>query len=185
MKRVSQEPVVWSNVVIAYSTEPYAAYEMAGSPLDNVGLPIELTELNQSQVQTLIELYGLTWHKDEKQVKLLMEWIGGHPELLNRALYAMRTENRTLKDFIDSITQPGSEFNTYLQKYLRLLQEHPALKSCLINILDGQSCQDEFSIFQLDKCGLLDVHGSENKPKPRFKLYEEYFKRALTTTTDS
>lgn len=184
MKRVTQDPVVWSNVVIAYSTDPYAAYEMAGSPLDNVGLPIELTEFNQSQVQKLIKLYGLTWHKDEKQVKLLMEWIGGHPELLNRSLYAMRTENRTLEDFLESATQPGSEFNTYLQEYLMLLQEHPSLKSCLSNILNGNSCQDEFAIFQLDKCGLIDVNGT-NKPRPRFKLYEKYFKRALTTDTDS
>jgi hypothetical protein len=185
MKRVSQDKVVWSNVVIAYSTEPYAAYEMAGSPLDNVGLPIELTELNQSQVQTLIELYGLPWHNNEGQVKILMDWIGGHPELLNRSLYAMRTENRTLEDFLESATQPGSEFNTYLQEYLKLLQEHPALKSCLINILRGKPAQDEFAIFQLDKCGLIDVDSSDNKPRPRFKLYEKYFRRALTVNTES
>ncbi|MFP4220085.1 MAG: AAA-like domain-containing protein [Phormidium sp.] len=185
MKRVSQEPVVWSNVVIAYSTDPYAAYEMAGSPLDNVGLPIELREFEPPQVKRLIQLYGLTWHNNKEQVQQLMDWIGGHPELLNRSLYAMRTENRTLEDFLKSATQPGSEFNTYLQEYLRVIQEHPSLKSCLMNILNGKPAQDEFAIFQLDKCGLIDVHGSDNKPRPRFKLYEEYFKRALTANTES
>lgn len=185
MKRVSQERVVWSNVVIAYSTDPYAAYEMAGSPLDNVGLPIELGEFDQSQVQKLIQLYGLPWHNNKEQVQELMDWIGGHPELLNRSLYAMRTENRTLEDFLKSATQAGGEFNTYLQEYLKLLQEHPSLESCLINILKGQLVQDEFAIFQLDKCGLIDVDGSDHKPRPRFKLYEEYFKRALMGNIDN
>ncbi|WP_254566880.1 AAA-like domain-containing protein [Oscillatoria sp. HE19RPO] len=186
MKRVSRTPVIWSNVVIAYSTEPYAAYEMAGSPLDNVGFPIELKEFDQLQVCELTKRYGLTWHNDQQEIEKLMSWIGGHPELLNRALYAMRTENLTLDKFLESMTQSGSLFNSYLQGYLKTLQDHPALKDCLQKIINGQTCTNQFSIFQLEKSGLINFD-AQNQPKPRFKLYEEYFKQHLkdfSPTTD-
>ncbi|AFY82710.1 AAA-like domain-containing protein [Oscillatoria acuminata] len=178
MKRVSRSPVIWSNVVIAYSTEPYAAYEMAGSPLDNLGLPIELKEFDRQQVCDLTERYGLTWHNDQPEIEKLMSWMGGHPELLNRSLYAMRTENLTLDSFLASVTQPGSQFNSYLQGYLKTLQDHPALGDCFRKIIKGQPCSNRFSIFQLEKCGLINFD-AQNQPKPRFKLYEEYFKQHL------
>lgn len=178
MKQVSRTPVMWSNVVIAYSTEPYAAYEMAGSPLDNVGLPIELKEFDRQQVSDLTKRYGLTWHDDQQEIEKLMSWIGGHPELLNRALYAMRTENLTLDSFLASVTQPGSQFNSYLQGYLKTLQDHPALGDCFRKIIKGQPCSNQFSIFQLEKCGLINLD-AQNQHQPRFKLYKEYFKQHL------
>jgi hypothetical protein len=51
-------------VVVAHSTEVYIPLKINQSPF-NVGLPVELLEWNQKQVQDLARCHGLDWSADQ------------------------------------------------------------------------------------------------------------------------
>lgn len=57
---------VWGKLrqIIVYSQEPYATKDINQSPL-NVGLSIELDELDSVQVLALANAYGLSWTEVE------------------------------------------------------------------------------------------------------------------------
>lgn len=175
MKLVSQEKIIWSHIIIAYSTEPYASYGLESSPLHNVGMPVKLPEFTEEQVLQQAQKYQLNW--DLSQVKRLRQLIGGHPELVNRALYQISKNQIELDELLSQACQYSSPFSDYLLEHLRLLQEHPRLSKCYEKIINGETCYDEFAKFQLEKAGLIKI--DKNKASASFELYQEYFCKHL------
>ncbi|MDJ1179906.1 AAA-like domain-containing protein [Roseofilum sp. BLCC_M91] len=172
MKKVSRDQqLVFPHLLLAYSSEPYAQYELSGSPLDNVGLPLELHEFNDSQIESLAKKYDLKWKKQE--VLQLKDWLGGYPELLNHAFYHIKQKGLNLNEFLDKVKQPDSPLIGHLQKKLSLLQDHPKLAQCFEQILQGQPCVNEFAKFQLEKAGLIKIENGQYQV--RCRLYQEYF----------
>ena len=78
-------------LVAAHSTEAYIPLPLHQSPF-NVGLPIRLSALTRSQVETLTQRYGL----DSATVDLnrLMTLVGGHPYLIQLALYHLYRQDQ-------------------------------------------------------------------------------------------
>ncbi|MDJ1168839.1 AAA-like domain-containing protein [Roseofilum sp. BLCC_M154] len=172
MKKNSRDQqLVFPNLLLAYSTEPYAQYELSGSPLDNVGLPLELHEFTDNQIETLAQKYDLRWRKQE--VLQLKDWLGGYPELLNHAFYHIKREGLNLNDFLAKVKQPDSPLIGHLQKKLKLLQDHPNLAQCFEQILQKQPCVNQFAKFQLEKAGLIKLENGQYQV--RCRLYQEYF----------
>ena len=54
-------------LTIVHSQEPYAQMDINQSPF-NVGLPIELGEFTQEQVEDLVKRHGLNWHDRDRFV---------------------------------------------------------------------------------------------------------------------
>jgi AAA-like domain len=82
----SKNEEIWKRLrlVIVHSKEVYIPLNINQSPF-NVGLPIELPELTQTQVTDLAKRHELIW--TQKQVEQLMALVGGHPYLVRQALY--------------------------------------------------------------------------------------------------
>lgn len=179
MKDVGLGPLIWPNIVMAYSTEPYPAYGIIGSVFQNVGIPIILSELTQEQVAQLVALYELqNW--DQDQFDALMQIVGGHPALIQEALYYFY-QDRTLK--ITDLLGPrlGYDFfQNHLLEKMKLLQlEKPSsLLDCFRTILSGQGCYDEYSKFQLEKGGVIKVKEGQVDV---LALYRQYFTKVLET----
>lgn len=85
----------WQNLrlVIAHSKEVYIPLNINQSPF-NVGLPIELPELNQEQVIDLINRHELTF--SDQEITEFMTMLGGHPYLVRMALYRLAKGEITL-----------------------------------------------------------------------------------------
>lgn len=185
MKQVSAAKIVWPHIVIAYSTEPYANFQSpVGSPLQNVGIALKLPELTPQEVQLQARRYGLQWNEDT--VTRVMDWVGGHPDLINRTLYRMTSEDRT-SDQIDGffkevIDEKDREFDDYLLKHLKLFQDNQKLAGYFIKTLKQEEWRDEFARFQLEKSGLVKIEG--DRLRARFKLYQEYFTKHLAVDCD-
>lgn len=81
---------IWQKLrlVVAYSTEAYVPLNLSQSPF-NVGLPLELPPFKQEQVQELARRYGLNWTDGagKRYAASLQEMVGGHPYLVQLALY--------------------------------------------------------------------------------------------------
>lgn len=88
-------------LAIVHSKEVYIPLNINQSPF-NVGLPIELPEFNQLQVEDLVQRHQLNW--GESEVKQLMTMVGGHPYLVRRALYEIARGRINLSNFFTSST---------------------------------------------------------------------------------
>ncbi|MFB8788260.1 MAG: AAA-like domain-containing protein [Potamolinea sp.] len=175
MKQVSKAPIVWSSIVIAYSTEPYPDHGQKGSTMQNVGTAIDLQEFTQDQVLALAKSYGLDW--DLTEVSSLMQLIGGHPTLINQALYQVKSEKKTLLDLQSQASFLNNPFGDYLLKKLSLLKNNENLLTCFINLLKGDKCHDAFAKFELERSGLIKVENSG--VSVRCELYQRYFQEHL------
>ncbi|NES68348.1 MAG: hypothetical protein F6K24_25495 [Okeania sp. SIO2D1] len=82
---------------MAHSTDIYIQLRITQSPF-NVGVPIELPEFTVEQVLELAHCYSLDWNKT--QALKLMEIIGGHPYLVQLALYFLERQEISLKDLL-------------------------------------------------------------------------------------
>ena len=177
MKRVDRTPIIWPSVAIAYSTEPYPDAKFKGSPLQNVGTPIELSEFSPESILNLAKIYGLNWEFND--VSQLMKLIGGHPMLVQRALYEIGQGKISLSELEAKATEINSPFSDRLLKLLEVLQApgHEQLQACFQKLLAGERCRDAFAIFQLNKIGLIKFDG--NEAKVSCELYRRFFQEYL------
>jgi hypothetical protein len=177
MKRVDRAEIIWPSVVIAYSTEPYPNAKFKGSPLQNVGTPVELLEFSAESILNLAKIYGLSW--DFSEVNRLMKLIGGHPSLVQRALYKISETDISLGELEGGSTDINGPFSDYLLKDLELLQapQNEKLRACFQKIIKGERSNDAFSKFQLEKRGLIGLNG--NGETVRCELYKRFFEEYL------
>lgn len=175
MKKVSQAELIWSSIVIAYSTEPYPDHNFKGSPMQNVGMAIELQEFSPNQIIELARRYNIEWSLLE--AKSLFNLIGGHPALVNQALYTISQQDMSLEELQEQASQRNSPFQDYLLKYLNILENNPDLRDCFMKILEDRECKNEVSIFQLEKTGLIKLNNY--RLSVRCELYKQYFQKHL------
>ncbi|MCT7980131.1 AAA-like domain-containing protein [Laspinema olomoucense] len=178
MKVVSQSPIVWPSIAIAYSTEPYPELDIKGSILQNVGLEVELPEFNTEEILKLAKKYRLEW--SEEEVQPLKELIGGHPTLVNQALYKISQEQMSWSELESQATLPTGPFGDHLLKKFSIIYENyknTDLKHCFDQLLRGGTCTDEISKFQLEKAGLIKIDNAG--VQVRFKLYQKSFTNTL------
>ncbi|PZO41901.1 MAG: serine/threonine protein kinase [Pseudanabaena frigida] len=172
---------IWGKLrlIIVHSQESYAQKDINQSPF-NVGLPIELSEFNAEQVQTLVTQHRLAW--TESEVAQLMGLVGGHPYLVRSALYRIASGDLSLTEFLRSAPTEAGIYSSHLLGLLRTLEEHPDLAKAMQNVVNAVApirlrAEDAF---KLDSMGL--VVRIENDVQPRCSLYQQYFRDRLVTT---
>jgi hypothetical protein len=171
MKVVSQAPIIWPSIVIAYSTEPYSVLGIRGSVLQNVGTVVELKEFTQNQILELAKKYHLSPPLTDSEVNFLRRLTGGHPALINQALYQL-SQGMTLTQLEYKATQPDGPFWDYLSRASELLETNDTLLHCFQKILKGESCNDDLAKYQLTKAGLIQI---EEDGVKLIELYRKYF----------
>ena len=164
---------MWQKVrfVVVHSTEKYPQLDTNCSPF-NVGIPIELGEFNQQQVETLAQHYGL-----DKKVSLpsLMGLVGGHPELLNQAFAALKQNNITSEKLLELASTEEGIFRNHLHQQLSHLQHNPCLEAAYKRVvLAGEPIPLDAEVgFKLHSLGLIKFQG--NNCIPSCSLYRQYF----------
>jgi len=180
---IANKPIVYPSMVLTYSTEPYLAYEQKGSPLKNVGIVVELKEFSHKDIEELAGKYRVRISKD--QIEQLMKLVGGLPALVNYALQyfsdSSRNQSIDIDSFEESSTQVNGIFWEHLVQHSAMLEEHPTLLEDFRKILGGETCEDDWSKFQLDKAGLITINGKEVKVK--CELYQRYYARQFSVST--
>ncbi|NMF58221.1 AAA-like domain-containing protein [Pseudanabaena yagii] len=170
---------VWGKLrqIIVYSQESYATNNINQSPF-NVGLPIELGELETLEVLALANAYGLSW--DELETAQLMDTIGGHPYLVQKAINRIAHNDIGLEELV--LTAPTEEgiFGDYLNERLQQLEANPNLVSAMLKVVnaDGATRLGSKEAFKLDSMGL--IKRQSNDIVSRCNLYRLYFKDRLS-----
>ncbi|HAT14315.1 MAG TPA: molecular chaperone Tir [Microcoleaceae bacterium UBA11344] len=166
---------IWKKfrLIVVHSTEVYIPLDVNKSPF-NVGLPIELPEFNEQQVQDLAKRHGLNWIANE--VAELMALVGGHPYLVRLGIYHISRQDVTLNQLVKSPATEAGIYSDHLRRHLWNLEKYSELMDAMREVVSGSQpvrLRSELG-FKLNSMGLVKFNG--NNCIPRCRLYEEYFR---------
>lgn len=178
-KRGDEVGKIWKKlrIVLVYSTEAYPMLDTNYSPF-NVGVPIELPDFEESEVENLANQYGLYEQLKENGLKRLMHLVGGHPDLIQQALISIKREQTTLEQLLKLAPTDLGIFSDYLRKQLWILQQNPQLKLGYEEVVmaDKEPVKLDTDVaFKLHSMGLVTL--LEDGCIPRYELDLQYFSK--------
>lgn len=119
-------PPVWKKLrlVLAISTAPQMLIEDVSRSPFNLSEPIEVGELDETQMETLAGLYGLQLSAAEKTA--LRRELGGHCYLLRAIFYTSASQRRSIVELLQGKMDQAPAVQEYLIRWKnRLLREQP------------------------------------------------------------
>jgi hypothetical protein len=165
---------VWQKLrlIVVHSTEIYVPLDLNQSPF-NVGLPIQLNDFSLEEVRQLAQRYGLNWQDGE--AKQLMSLVGGHPALVNIALYHLSRQEITLSQLLKTATTATGIYAHHLQRHWTTLDNQPELVRLLQMVLDANEpvLLDPSQTHKLSSMGLIKLSG--DYAIASCELYRQYF----------
>ncbi len=167
--------------VVAYASDAYVPLDVNQSPF-NVGLPLKLPPFNLAQVQELAKRYGLVWvNSDLGQVRLaaLHQLTGGHPYLVNLALYYFCASDSTPEALLEQSTTEAGIYADHLRRLLALLQTDPNLEDAFKQVVSVETLVklESVTAYKLDGLGLITRQGDQVAVS--CDLYRLYFQEKL------
>jgi DNA-binding Xre family transcriptional regulator len=166
---------VWQKLrlVVVHSTENYVPLQLDQSPF-NVGLPIRLNAFRQAEVQQLAHCYGLDW-ADGVAAGQLMDMVGGHPALVNKALYHLGRGEMTLAQLLETAATSTGIYSHHLQRHWLALQAQSALCKAMDVVVSSTSPVELelIAAYKLSSLGLIEHSGDRSMPS--CELYRQYF----------
>jgi hypothetical protein len=159
---------------VVHSTEIYVPLQLNQSPF-NVGLPIQLTYFKLDEVEELARRYGLTWTPGQEG-KELMALVGGHPILVQIALYHLSLANLPLKKLLSDAATPSGIYKEHLQRHLATLTEQATLAEAWAKVIQTTEpvTLEPILAYKLSSMGL--VHPVGDQVTVSCELYRQYFK---------
>lgn len=161
--------------ILKYSTEIYVPLNLNQSPF-NVGLPINLPLLTLEDVQVLAQAYNLS----SDVAPPLMELVGGHPYLIQLALYHLWSGQSTLEDLLHKASTPVGVYASHLNRCLVSLQNGAGLAEAFQQIVQAEAgvCLELAIAHKLESLGLIKFDDVCHV-KPLCKLYQQFFASQL------
>ena len=170
---------VWSKLrlILAYSRRIHISNPNQ-SPF-NIGLLIDLPELEREEIRNLAQQYGLTWDNDE--VEQLMKMVGGHPYLVQEALKNISGQYITLEKLLETASRGTVIYHGHLQNLSSCLYENKSLRVAMKNVVDADETDSVRLTWEerqgLYRMGLVKLEG--DCALPRCQLYRQYFQERL------
>ena len=180
----SRRNATWQKLrlVLAYSTDIYVPLNINQSPF-NVGLSIKLPQFNAEQVLELAQRFGLNWQVN-REVGQLMLLVGGHPYLVNIALYYLSHKTIELQQLLPQGHTPNGIYSQHLRSYLVLLQQNTQLMSAMYRVVNSDAAVklDPSLAYKLESMGLIILNSF--LAQPSCQLYRLYFREVLSSESD-
>ncbi|MDZ8225118.1 AAA-like domain-containing protein [Nostoc sp. ChiVER01] len=168
---------IWQKLrlVVVHSTDIYVPLELNQSPF-NVGLPIQLDNFSQEEVQQLAQRYRLNW-TDAEGARQLMAMVGGHPALVHLALYHLSRNEVTLSQLVETAPIATKIYSNHLQRHWATLQKQPELAQAFDNVLNANESilLNPTLTHKLSSMGLIKLSGSEAIAS--CELYRRFFRK--------
>ena len=170
---------IWQKLrlVIVYGTDRYISLNINHSPF-NLGLPIYLAEFTPAQVEELATRYGLNWTPGKESAQL-MSLVGGHPALVQIALFYLASGHITVEKLIEDAIASGGIYRSYLWEQWLKLKDNPRLLNLYTELVTNKRSVeiDPVDAYQLESLGLICIKC--DRLCPRGELYRNYFANHL------
>lgn len=175
---------IWQKLrlIVVHSTEIYIPLQINQSPF-NVGLPIQLNAFAQAEVQQLAQRYEIDW-EDGVEAGQLMDLVGGHPALVNTALYHLSRGEVTLAQLLENAPTATGIYHHHLQRHWVTLEEQPELAQAFDRVMSATKpiLLAPIVAYKLSSLGLIDRSG--DKAIASCKLYRQYFEHQQSRLAD-
>ncbi len=166
---------IWEQLrlVLAYSTDDYMKFD--GSTFGNVGRVVRLAQLNQQQIEQLIKQYELP-RLGNAEVISLMSMVGGHPYLIQQALYYLKNQEQSLADLLRLAPTLQGIYKSHLEELSNKLNTQPILYAAFKQILhvENKAKLSQEQTFKLEGMGLVQLQG--NQVHLSCELYDRFFR---------
>lgn len=177
---LAQQLEIWQKLrlVVTHSTESYIPLKFNQSPF-NVGLTITLPYFNLGQVVELAQRYQLSW-QGANDAHELMQMVGGHPYLINIALYHLSRKDVVLPELLLTAPTQSGVYNQHLRNLLAMVRWDNQLASALQQVMtvNGNVQLEAIVAHKLESLGVIKLEG--NLAMPSCELYRLYFLKQLT-----
>ncbi|MDJ0516668.1 MAG: AAA-like domain-containing protein [Trichodesmium sp. MO_231.B1] len=176
----AKQEEIWQKLrmIVVYSTEIYIPLKIYQSPF-NIGLPLKLPPFSLEQIQDLVQRHRLSWLQ-ETHCQQLMAIVGGHPYLVQLALYYLHRGELRFKQLLEEAPTEAGIYNNHLRKLLAILEQEEKLKAAFKKVVTTQDGVDIDPIiaYELDSMGLITI--SKDLVRPSCELYRLYFQKQLS-----
>ncbi|MEL6937975.1 MAG: AAA-like domain-containing protein [Cyanobacteria bacterium J06598_1] len=179
----AMELKVWQKLrmALAYSTEVYVPLKISQSPF-NIGLSVQLPALTFDQVKSLVDRYNLPFEKgvDVELLRDLFDLVGGHPYLVQLALYWLSERDGTLGAILEDAHTQSGIYSNHLRRHWEVMQKQPELVEAFSEVLKNPEHGahiDTLMAYQLERMGLARLAG--NATIVSTELYYKYYKTLL------
>ncbi|AFZ15688.1 regulatory protein LuxR (plasmid) [Crinalium epipsammum PCC 9333] len=175
----NNDPATWSKLrqVVVYATDVYINLNSNQSPF-NVGPGKILPKLTREEVAQLAQCYGLRWSSG-REVDSLMALVGGHPYLIQLALYHIQKGEISLEQLLASASTLTGIYRNHLEHLRENLESQPSIVAAFKKVItspEGVELLQEAS-YKLQGLGLVELNN--NQVKLSSKLYQHYFQESL------
>jgi hypothetical protein len=142
---------------------------------------VQLSHFSLEEVQRLAQRYGLVW-KDQEPAQKLMDLVGGHPALVQIALYHLSRGEITLNQLLETAATATSIYSHHLQRHRVALEAQPELATSLNTVINAiEPVQLEpILAYKLSSMGLIQQSG--DKVTLSYELYRQYFANCTRLT---
>jgi hypothetical protein len=132
-------------------------------------------EFSTHQVRDLTERYGL--NLSESELSQLMQLVGGHPFLIQQALYHLSRQDLTFNQLVQTAATDAGIYRDCLHRHLGSLQEDPQLSAAYVRVIKALKPVEleQLLAFKLHSMGLVALQG--DRVLPSCELYQQYFDR--------
>ncbi|PPS44066.1 AAA-like domain-containing protein [Chroococcidiopsis sp. TS-821] len=168
-------------LVLAYSSDACISADFAHQLL-NIGMTLYLPEFSFQEVQQLALAYQLPW-EDSALIAQLMEWVGGHPYLIQLAFYHLTTSTSPtttdtcqLQQLMQAAMMSMGIYQYHLQQIWSTLQADSLLLAAVEQLISQEEIIIESSIARkLESLGITKTEG--DRTILRGRLYQKYFQK--------
>lgn len=166
---------IWQmlRLIVVHSTEIYVPLQLDQSPF-NVGLPIELNCFTEEETKSLANRYGLKLNSPQKTKLTAM--LGGHPALVQIALYHISRKEITPEQLLNDSSTTEKIYKNHLQRHWVILDTQPELANALENVMNATEPVELDHIFSHKLISLGLVKRSGAGVVASCELYRQAFK---------
>lgn len=170
-------PWAGMTLAMAYATEAHLFISDLNQSPFNVGTRLALDDFNGEQIEWLNRRHGGPL-KSEGERECFIEWVAGHPYLVRRGFYEMTRGSYGLEAFEREARKDEGIYSDHLRRMLILLARDLGMTEALRQVLEGGRCPTMESFYRLRSAGVISGD-TQNAPRMRCRLYEEFFRRHL------
>lgn len=173
----------WSHftLAMALATEPHLFIKDLNQSPFNVGTRLTLNDFDYGQVEelncTYERIYGSSL--DTGKLTHYFDILGGHPYLLQSALYAKVCKHLSLEELEQQAEHNQGPFGEHLNRMFRLLKQDTALWEGTRSVLEGKPSMDLVVFHRLRSAGVL-IGNSPQDARLRCELYARYLRKRLS-----
>jgi hypothetical protein len=138
-----------------------------------VGIILKLNDFTPEQVRELAQKYDLKLKTED--IEIITQMVGGHPYLVQKAIYALTRQNLTLDEFKHTAATEEGIYRDHLMGHWLNLKSNSELYNGMKKVIDSASPVDLGTLnFKLHSLGLVEFQ--KNAIKPRYQLYTDYLR---------